>query len=384
MTHPLIYLDNNATTRPDERVVAAMLPLLTERYGNPSSAHFFGAQVAAEIEQARRHVAALLGARDGELVFTSGGTEADNAALRGVLAAQPGKRHLVISTVEHHAIFETADQLEHEGTAVTRVGVDHDGRLDLDALRRALRDDTALVSIMLANNETGVLGPLCEVCEIARARGVPVHTDAVNALGKTPVRVDELGVNLLSLSSHKIYGPKGVGALYIRTGTPFQKWQIGGAQERNRRGGTLNAPGIVGLGMACRILHEQDPAVNERIRILRDRLEAELTQRVPRVRLIARGTPRLPNTTCACFEGLVGASIVMLLSDLNICVSGGAACAAGAVEPSHVLKAMHVEPHVAAGQIRVSLGRNNTDADVDRLLEALPSVLEQADPSPPA
>ena len=378
------YFDHNATTPLAPEVLETLASCLGQVYGNASSIHHFGQAAKQKLEAARRQVAVWIHANAAEVVFTSGGTEADNAALRGVLAAQPGKRHLVISTVEHHAIFETADQLEHEGTAVTRVGVDHDGRLDLDALRRALRDDTALVSIMLANNETGVLGPLCEVCEIARARGVPVHTDAVNALGKTPVRVDELGVNLLSLSSHKIYGPKGVGALYIRTGTPFQKWQIGGAQERNRRGGTLNAPGIVGLGMACRILHEQDPAVNERIRILRDRLEAELTQRVPRVRLIARGTPRLPNTTCACFEGLVGASIVMLLSDLNICVSGGAACAAGAVEPSHVLKAMHVEPHVAAGQIRVSLGRNNTDADVDRLLEALPSVLEQADPSPPA
>ena len=186
MTHPLIYLDNNATTRPDDRVVASMLPLLTERYGNPSSAHFFGAQVAAEIEQARRHVAALLGARDGELVFTSGGTEADNAALRGVLAAQPGKRHLVISTVEHHAIFETADQLEHEGTAVTRVGVDHDGRLDLDALRRALRDDTALVSIMLANNETGVVQAVAEIGKIAVEGDIYFHTDAVQWFGKEP------------------------------------------------------------------------------------------------------------------------------------------------------------------------------------------------------
>jgi len=381
MTAPLVYLDNNATTRPDPRVVGSMLTLLTDEYANPSSAHYFGARVAARVEEARRQVAALLGARDREIVFTSGGTEADNAALRGVLAARPDRRHLIISAVEHHAIFETAEQLEREGLTVTRIAVDRDGQLDLASLQAALRPDTALVSIMLANNETGIVFPVREAVALAHARGVPVHSDAVNALGKIPVRVDELGVDLLSISAHKVYGPKGTGALYIRDGTPFQKWQIGGAQERNRRGGTLNAPGIVGLGEACRLLQEQEPAVNEQIRTLRDRLEVELTRRFSNAVIIGQNAPRLPNTTCVCFDGLVGASLVMLLSDAGICISGGAACAAGAVEPSHVLRAMGIPTRLAGGQIRISLGRYNTPADIDRLLDALPVAVREAERS---
>ena len=381
MTAPLVYLDNNATTRPDPRVVGSMLTLLTDEYANPSSAHYFGARVAARVEEARRQVAALLGARDREIVFTSGGTEADNTALRGVLAARPDRRHLIISAVEHHAIFETAEQLEREGVTVTRIAVDRDGQLDLASLQAALRPDTALVSIMLANNETGIVFPVREAVALAHARGVPVHSDAVNALGKIPVRVDELGVDLLSISAHKVYGPKGTGALYIRDGTPFQKWQIGGAQERNRRGGTLNAPGIVGLGEACRLLQEQEPAVNEQIRTLRDRLEVELTRRFSNAVIIGQNAPRLPNTTCVCFDGLVGASLVMLLSDAGICISGGAACAAGAVEPSHVLRAMGIPTHLAGGQIRISLGRYNTPADIDRLLDALPVAVREAERS---
>jgi len=378
MNTPLVYLDNNATTRPDERVVAAMLPLLTERWGNPSSAHYFGAQVAAEIEEARRQVAALINARDSEIVFTSGGTEADNAALRGVLAACPDKRHLVISPVEHHAIWETAERLEHEGVSVTRLRVDEQGRLDLEELERAIRPDTALISIMLANNETGVVFPLREVCRVAAARGVPVHTDAVNALGKIAVDVEELGVSLLSLSSHKIYGPKGVGALYIRRGTPFLAWQIGGAQERQRRGGTLNAPGIVGLGEACRLLREHSREDNRRILELRQRLETELTSRFPAVRIIGAGAERLPNTTCACFAGVPSEAILIPLSEAGICVSSGSACTSGSLELSHVLQAMQVTPEVGQGQIRFSLGRFNTAEDLDRLFEVLPRIVAKA------
>lgn len=378
MASDLIYLDNNATTQPDPRVVTAMTRMLTDDWGNPSSGHHVGARAAVHVEEARRHVAQLIGASPADIVFTSGGTEADNAALRGVLSALPGKRHLVISAVEHHAVIETAEQLAHEGVDVTHVEVDGDGRLDLEDLESAICDDTALISIMLANNETGVIFPIRQVSEIARARGVLVHTDAVNALGKTPVNVDDLGVDLLSLSSHKIYGPKGVGALYIRRGTPYRKWQIGGAQEHNRRGGTLNAPGIVALGTACRILHEQDPDVNERIRALRDRIETELARQSSNTHFIGRAAQRLPNTACVCFEGLIGETIVVLLSDAGICVSSGAACAAGEVEPSHVLRAMRVAPRLAGGEIRFSLGRTNTDADVDRLFDVLPTVLKQA------
>ncbi|MEW6197072.1 MAG: aminotransferase class V-fold PLP-dependent enzyme [Planctomycetota bacterium] len=375
MSTTITYLDNNATTRPDERVVATMLPLLTERWGNPSSAHHFGAQVAAEIEDARRRVAALIGARDSEIIFTSGGTESDNAALRGVLAAQPDKRHLVISAVEHHAIFETAERLEHEGVAVTRLGVDGDGRLDLAELERALRPDTGLISIMLANNETGVIFPLREISRIAAARGVPVHTDAVNALGKVPIHVEELGVALLSLSSHKVYGPKGVGALYLRRGTPFLPWQTGGAQERQRRGGTLNAPGIVGLGMACELLRQHAAEDNRRIAELRQRLETELMRRFPNVHIIGAGAERLPNTTCACFAGLPSEALLILLSEAGVCVSSGSACTSGSLELSHVLAAMHVAPEVGQGQIRFSLGRFTTDADLDRLFEVLPRIV---------
>lgn len=371
----LTYLDNNATTRPDERVVAAMVTMLTERWGNPSSAHSFGARVAAEVEEARGHVAALIEARDSEIVFTSGGTEADNTALRGVLAAQPNRRHLIISAVEHHAILETAERLEHEGVAVTRVGVDAEGRLDVDAVAGAIRDDTALLSLMLANNETGVIFPLTQACEIAAQRGVPVHTDAVNALGKIPINVADLGVSLLSLSGHKVYGPKGAGALYIRRGTPFQAWQTGGSQERKRRGGTLNAPGIVGLATACRILREEAVVEQQRIAALRERLETELLRRVPGVQIMGAGAERLPNTTCACFAGVPAEALLILLSEAGICASGGAACASGSLEPSHVLHAMHVDPQVAQGEVRFSLGRFNTQADVDHLLEVLPGAL---------
>ena len=371
----MIYLDNNATTCVDPRVVEAMVSLLSEHYGNPSSAHRFGAQVAVMVEEARRRVAALIGARDSEIVFTSGGTEADNAAVRGVLAASPGKRHVVISPVEHHAIFELCESLEHDGLEVTRVRVDGEGRLDLDHLADSLRDDTALVSIMLANNETGVIHPIKEVCEVARPRGVLVHTDAVNAVGKMSANVQELGVDLLSLSAHKFHGPKGVGALCVRRGTPFRPSQIGGAQERQRRGGTLNAPGIVGIGTACAILSELGDSAMTKVRALRDRLEAELRRRFPDVHICGVGAERLPNTTCACFPGLSSESILLLLSEADICVSTGSACTSGSLEPSHVLVAMGVEPRVAQGEIRFSLGRFNTDADIDRLFEVLPDVL---------
>jgi len=374
---PVVYLDNNATTRSDPRVLEAMWPYLTEQYGNPSSGHHFGARVAARIEEARGQVARLIAARDSEIVFTSGGTESNNAALRGVLAARPGRRHLVISAVEHHAILEPAAALEREGVAVTRIGVDADGRLDLDALAASLRDDTALVSIMLANNETGVLFPLRQVCEIARARGVLVHSDAVNALGKLPIDVNELGVDLLSLSGHKIHGPKGVGALYIRRGTPFRPLLLGGPQERQRRGGTLNAPAIIGFGAACELLMGPERRAMERVHALRRRLETELVRRFEHACIVGGAAPRLPNTTCVCFAGCPAEAILLLLSEAGICASSGSACSSGSLEPSHVLKAMGIDPHVAQGQIRFSLSRFNSDADIDRLLETLPATLEK-------
>ena len=377
MNQEITYLDNNATTQVDPRVVAAMVPILGEQYGNPSSAHYFGTQVAMQIEEARTNVAGLIGARVSEIVFTSGGTEADNAALRGVLAARPSQRHVIISAVEHHAIFEPCAQFEREGLEVTRVGVDGAGRLDLDQLTDSLRDDTALVSIMLANNETGVILPINQVSEIAKQHGVLVHTDAVNALGKMPVNVDDLGVDLLSLSAHKFHGPKGAGALYIRRGTPFRPSQIGGAQERGRRGGTLNAPGIIGLGAACAILRELGADAMEKCRVLRDRLEAELIERFPEAHICGAQAERLPNTACICFPGLSSEAILLLLSEAGICVSSGSACSSGSLEPSHVLVAMGIDPQVAQGEIRFSLGRFNTAADIERLLQVLPAALDK-------
>lgn len=376
--HPnVIYLDNNATTRVDPRVLDAMAPFFTERYGNASSTHRFGADNAAAVESAREAVAAAIGARESEIVFTSGGTEADNTALRGVLAADPRRRRLVISTVEHHAVLECAEALEAAGVDVTRIAVDRDGRLDLDALAAAVGPDTALVSIMLANNETGVLSPLRDVCEIAARQRVPVHTDAVNALGKTPINVESLGVSLLSLSAHKCYGPKGVGALYIRRTAPFRAVQIGGGQERRRRGGTLNVPGIVGLGRACELIVSEPPGETERIRRLRDRLEAGVLAMDADAHVIARAPERLPNTSCVCFAGLPSEPIIVGLSEAGVCVSAGAACSSGSLEVSHVLRAMGVEPHVGHGQVRFSLGRFNSEADVDGALESLRALLSR-------
>ncbi len=377
MNTTVTYLDNNATTRPDPRVVEAMLPLLTEHYGNPSSAHQFGARVMPLIDEARTRVAALIGARESEIIFTSGGTEADNAAFHGLLAAQPAKRHVIISAVEHHAILEPAEHIEKVGYRVTRVPVARSGQLDVATLETAITADTALISIMLANNETGVIAPLAEVCRIAAARGVPVHTDAVNAVGKMPIDVESLGVALASLSGHKIYAPKGVGALYIRRGTPWKPAQIGGGQERGRRGGTLNAPGIVGLGMACELLRTEQQGEWTRIAALRDRFERELKSCCGIAHIIGESGPRLPNTCCACFEGLPSEPIVVLLSEAGVCVSAGAACSSGSLEVSHVLRAMGIPPEIGHGQIRFSFGRFNSDADVDRALEIVPRVAEK-------
>lgn len=373
-----VYLDNNATTPVDPRVVDAMLPLLTAEFGNPSSIHRVGSAAAALLERARASVAALIGARDSEIVFTSGGTEADNAAVRGVLAARPGRRHLVITSVEHHAILDLADALERDGVAeVTRVGVDRAGRLDLEEMESAVRDDTALVSVMLANNETGVILPVAAVADIARRRGAKTHTDAVQALGKIPVNVDALGVDLLSLSGHKVFAPKGVGALYVRRGTPFRPMMLGGHQERDRRGGTQNTSGIAALGRACELLPELEGRELERIAGLRDRLEREISTLFPRAHIIGRESPRLGNTSCICFEGVEAEALLLLLSEAGICASSGAACSSGSLESSHVLKAMGVPPEVGQGEVRFSLGPHNTDADVDALLSVLPRALHK-------
>jgi cysteine desulfurase len=373
----ITYLDNNASTRVDPRVVDAMLPLFTSEYGNPSSMHRFGGEVAAKIEQARCAVAAAIGATDAEIVFTSGGTEADNAALRGVITARPERRRIVISAVEHHAIIDTAKILQREAVEIVRICVDRAGQIDFDQLAGAVDENTALVSIMLANNETGVIADVHRVSEIAHRAGALVHTDAVNALGKIAIDVSQLGVDLLSLSAHKIYGPKGVGALYVRAGTPFRAMIVGGPQERHRRGGTLNAAGIVGLGAACALLREDD-ATRAKVAAWQSRIEQRLLAEIPGCEIIGREAARVPNTTCACFENVSAEPIILLLSEAGICVSSGAACSSGAIEPSHVLRAMNIPPRLSQGQVRISTGRFNTDEDVNRLLDTLPRIVKRA------
>lgn len=377
MPDQTVYFDNNATTRLDPRVLDVMMPYLTEDYGNPSSMHHFGAKVAAEIEQARSSVAAMLGARESEIVFTSGGTESNNAALRGVAAARPNRRHIITTTVEHHAVLEPIDRLEQEGYAVTRVGVDAAGHVDLDALRDAIRDDTLLISIMLANNETGVIHPVAEIAKLAAERGVLVHTDAVCAIGKMPTDVVELGVHLLTISTHKFHGPKGCGALFIRRGTPFRAMILGGPQERDRRGGTHNAPALIGMGKACELVRAEADDWNRHVRPLRDRLETEIAARFPIAHVIAADSERVPNTSCICFEGVEAEALLLLLSEAGVCASSGAACSSGSLEPSHVLQAMGIDARIAQGQIRFSLCHWNTDADVDRLLEVLPAMISK-------
>jgi cysteine desulfurase len=355
-------------------VLEAMLPYLTEDYGNPSSLHHFGAQVGAKIEEARTAVAAAIGARESEIVFTSGGTESNNLALRGVLAARPNRRRLVISAVEHHAILEPAEAMAREGIEVVTVGVDAAGRLDLVELERAIDEQTALVSIMLSNNETGVIFPVARVAEIAKRCGALVHTDAVNALGKMPVHVEQLSVGLLSISAHKIHGPKGCGALYVRRGTPLSPQILGGPQERQRRGGTSNVAGIVGLARACELLDLPGMrAVGE----LREELQRALVERLPQAQVIGGECERIPNTLCICIPGVGSEAVLLLLSEAGVCASSGAACSSGSLEPSHVLQAMGIDPQLAQGQVRFSLSRFTTRAEIQTVLEILPRAVER-------
>jgi cysteine desulfurase len=327
------------------------------------------------VDEARARVALLLGARESEIIFTSGGTEADNMALRGVLAADPGKRHVIVSAIEHHAVLETAEVLERQGIEVTLAPVDSDGLLDLTALENALRDDTALVAVMLANNETGVIQPVRKVVEIAQRRRVPVHCDAVQAIGKMPVRVEDLGVDLLALSAHKFYGPKGAGALYVRSGLPMRPMMIGGHQERGRRGGTHNTAGIVGLGMACELAARAPEGEVASLREMRDRLERGVQERFEQALIVGRNAPRLANTACICFAGLEAQMLLMMLNERGICASGGAACSSGSLTSSHVLAAMGIDPEAAQGQVRFSLGRENVAEDVEHVLTELESIL---------
>lgn len=370
-----VYLDHAATTAVDPRVFHAMLPYFTERAGNASSVHGYGQEARAAVDQARAQVAVAVGARPAEIVFTSGATESDALAVQGVaLATEGGGRHIVTTAIEHHAILEACHFLEGRGYTVTFVPVDARGIVDPDDVRRALRADTVLISVMAANNEIGTLQPVAEIGRLARERNIPFHSDATQLVGSAPVSVDDLHVDLLSMSAHKRYGPKGVGALYVRTGTPLAPVQRGGSHERGRRGGTENVPGIVGLGAALRIALDEMEPEQTRLLTLRDRLIREALA-LPGAHLNGDPTLRLPNNVNLSFDRTDSQSLVMGLDLRGVASSSGSACTSGAMEPSHVLVALGLPPERAAGAVRLTLGRGTTDADITYALEALHDVV---------
>ena len=374
----IVYLDNNATTRVDPEVVAAMTPFFSDYYGNPSSMYSFAAAVAERIQEARASVARLIGAAPEEIVFTSCGTESDSTAIRAAIESHPDRRHLVTSRVEHPAIKSLYESLAKKGFRVTFVPVDREGRLDLDYLYDHLSDDTAVVSLMWANNETGVIFPIEEVSAEVKRRGIVFHTDAVQSVGKIPIDVGRTGVDMLSISGHKIHAPKGVGALYVRKGTRFAPFMIGGHQERGRRGGTENTASIVGLGKAAEIaLRHLQAGDYECVRELRDRLENTILERVPNVLVNGARDKRLPNTSSVSFEYVEGESILLMLNEHRICASSGSACTSGSLEPSHVLRAMGVPFTASHGSIRFSLSRYTTGSEIDAVIEKLPPIIER-------
>ena len=372
----VVYLDNNATTRPADEVVAEMLPYLTQWYGNPSSVHRFGQRARQGIDEARGRIAGLVGCAESELLFTGGGTEAVNTAMRGLLIARAPRRKIVTTTVEHSATREMCQQLAREGIEVIELPVDFTGAMDLDELKSSLSDDVALVSIMWANNETGVLFPIREIAALCRATRVPFHCDATQAIGKIAVNVAEAGVDAMSIAAHKFHGPKGIGALYVRRGLRVRPLIIGGPQERGRRGGTENVPGIIGMGKAAE-LAQAALAEMPRVTAARDRLESAILGRIADTSVNGRTDARLPNTTNIGFARLEAEAILLLLSEQGICASAGAACSSGSLEPSHVLRGMKIDPKIAHGAIRFSLSRYTTDEEIDRALAVLPGVIQR-------
>lgn len=373
-----IYMDNNATTKIAPEVLEAMMPYLSDYYGNPSSMHIFGGQVSEALQKARLQVADLLGAEPEEITFTSCGTESDSTAVLSALQSFPGKRHILTTRVEHPAIKTLCENLEtltgHKHR-VTRLKVAADGTLDLNEYERALSEDTAIVSVMWANNETGVIFPVEEMARMAKARDILFHTDAVQAVGKIPINLKESDIDFLSMSGHKLHAPKGVGVLYVRRGTPFVPFMAGGHQEKGRRGGTENVASIVGMGRACALAGEKLEEENTRVRALRDKLEEGLLSSVPRSLLNGHKIDRLPNTSNISFEFVEGESILLHMNEHNICASSGSACTSGSLEPSHVLRAMGVPFTAAHGSIRFSLSIYNTEEEVDYVLDKIPAII---------
>ncbi len=372
-----IYLDNNATTMMAPEVLAKMQPLFTEMYGNPSSMHSFGGAVARHLNEARENVAALLGASPSEIVFTSGGSEGDNLAIRGTLEALAGrKRHIITTRVEHPAVHGTCRYLKKQGYRLTELSVDRNGALDLQELRDAITPDTAIVSIMWANNETGVIFPIEEIAQIVKSRGVVLHVDAVQSVGKIPVDLSKTPIDLLCLSGHKLHGPKGIGAMYARKGTKLVPLIMGGHQENNKRAGTENVPGIVGLGTACDLARRYLDEEFGKVREMRDRLEKGLLDSCTDATLNG-GDERLPNTVNISFEYVEGEAILLMIDQLGISASSGSACASGSLEPSHVMRAMGVPFTQAHGSIRFSLSRYNKMEEMDHVIEHLPGIIDR-------
>ena len=365
-----VYLDHNASTPVHPEVLEAMLPYFADRFGNPSSIHGFGREARDGIEAARQSVAHFLRVGKDEILFTSGGTESDNAAVKGIAAAR-GRGHIVTSAVEHHAVLRSVQALEKQGFEATYVPVDGHGMVDPDDVRRALRPDTIVVSIMHANSEVGTIQPVAAIGRLTREREIPFHVDAVQTFGKLPLDLDALGIDVLSFSSHKIYGPKGTAGLYIRKGTKMVSVQHGGEHERRRRAGTENVPGIIGLGKAVEVRARDMAAEETRVRALRDRLWEGLERRVPEMRLNGHPTERLPGTCNVCFRHIESESIVLGLDLKGIAVSAGSACTSGSIEPSHVLVAMAVPLDWAMGTVRCSLGRTTTAEDIDYVLDCV-------------
>ncbi len=372
-----IYLDNNATTAVAPEVLDEMLPYLRDLYGNPSSMHTFGGQLGGRIREARAQVAALLGAEPEEIIFTSCGTESDNTAIMSALEIYPGKRHVITTRVEHPAVYNFCKHLARKGYRITYVPVDSKGRLNMDAFNKALDDDIAVVSIMYANNETGVVFPIEEIGTLLRERGVLFHTDAVQAAGKIPINTKTLPVDMLSLSGHKLHAPKGVGVLYVRKGTRFYPYIIGGHQEQGRRAGTENIASIIALGKACVLAGKNLETEAAYLSKLRDKLEAALLLDCPDARVNGDTEHRLPNTTNISFEYVEGEAILLKLDEFGVCASSGSACTSGSLEPSHVLRAMGVPFTAMHGSIRFSLSRYNTDEEMNRVIEVLPPIIKE-------
>jgi cysteine desulfurase len=377
-----IYLDHAATTPPDPRVLEAMWPMYTTHWGNPSSIYLEGQQAHHALDAARKLCADLLGAAPKEVVFTSGGTESDNAAIRGAAFAQRARGrgdHIVTTQIEHHAVLHAVEQLEREGFRATYLPVDRDGLVDLRALEKAVGPETVVVSVMAANNEVGTIEPIAEVARIAKARNphVVVHTDAVQAAGTIDITPSKLGVDLLSIAAHKLYGPKGVGLLYIRNRTPWQPMLLGGNQEKERRAGTENLAGIVGLAAAMKLAWDEMPGRNAHARRLRDRLLYELPERIPDTVITGPADPdaRLSNSFSCCFRNVEGESVLLALDMADIAASSGSACTTGSMEPSHVLTAMGIDPDLAHASLRLTVGASNTEADIDRVLDVLPGIV---------